>query len=401
MNDASPRAATVLVLGASRYQLEVIEAAKRLGMRVVTTDNVPENPGHRLADEAHHVDTTDVEAVIALARDVRVDGVIAPCTDVAVTTAARVGAALGLPHVPAPSTEILTSKVRFRRWLAEARLPSPAFDVIERGSEATLPRVTRPRVVKPEGSSGSKGIFVVASDAELVGRLPETFAFSRSGLAIVEDVVPGRQGSCEGVILGGELALAVVTDRETAPLPYVATAGHRVPSAFSPEERLAILGAVEFVLDAHGIDDSPFDCDFVFGDDGDVYLLEVTPRLGGNSMTRLVRAAVGVDLAEVAVRLACGAHVGSFEALGERPVAQLVLGVGRAGRLTYDEDELVALRAEPWVRDLSLDVPAGSVVEAFVNGRTRVGEATVVADSRPDLDARVAELRIRLALDAR
>lgn len=391
---------TLLVLGASRYQLEVILAGKRLGMRVATTDNVPENPGHRLADVAFSVDTTDAEGVLALARELGVAGVIAPCTDVAVTTAAKVGHALGLRHVPPPSAAILTSKIRFRRWTTEAKLPSPAFEIL-RGAADVTP-FERPRVVKPEGSSGSKGIFVVRNDADLASRLPETLSFSRTREALVEDLVPGRQGTCEGLVLDGDLAFASITDRETVAPPHVATSAHFVPSRFTPSERSRILGAVGFVLDALGIDDAPFDADFVLGDDGEVHLLELTPRLGGNALTRLVRSATDVDLADAAVRLACGEalSLADLRAVLERPTAQLVLGVSRPGALVWDEAEALALGHEPWVRDLVFDVPRGSPVLAFVNGRTRVGEVTVTASSRDELDERVTALRRRLALDA-
>ena len=74
---------TLLVLAASRYQIPIITTAKRLGYRVLTIDNVPDNPGHALADQACFIDTTDIQGVLAVARRERVDGVIAACTDVA------------------------------------------------------------------------------------------------------------------------------------------------------------------------------------------------------------------------------------------------------------------------------------------------------------------------------
>ena len=57
IEDAMPK--TILVLAASRYQLPTITSAKRLGYRVITTDNLPENPGHALADVNYLVDTLD------------------------------------------------------------------------------------------------------------------------------------------------------------------------------------------------------------------------------------------------------------------------------------------------------------------------------------------------------
>ena len=70
----------------------------------------------------------------------------------------------------------------------------------------------------------------------------------------------------------------------------------------------------------------------------------------------------------------------------------------RADQPHVDEQELARLRGEPWVRALTLDVSRGHPVEAFVNGRERVGEASIVAEGRDELDLRVEELRRRLAL---
>ncbi|CAN5923645.1 hypothetical protein BH11MYX4_BH11MYX4_04620 [soil metagenome] len=105
---------SLLVLGASRYQLEVIQKAKDLGYRVVTTDNVPGNPGHTVADQSFVVDTTDLDQVLEIARREQVIGVVAPCTDVAVPTAAHVSDALGLCGIPFQSARSLTSKLLFR-----------------------------------------------------------------------------------------------------------------------------------------------------------------------------------------------------------------------------------------------------------------------------------------------
>ncbi|CAN5923642.1 hypothetical protein BH11MYX4_BH11MYX4_04610 [soil metagenome] len=255
-----------------------------------------------------------------------------------------------------------------------------------------------PMIIKPEGSSGSKGIFIVRSREEVLERLPQTMAFSPFAQAILEQLIEGRQGTCEGVVLDGEIVFSLMTDRETAPPPFVATAGHFVPSMMAAAERERTLAQIATILAAHEIRSSPFDCDFVVSAAGVPYLLELTPRLGGNSLTRLVRESTGVDLAEVAVRLACRSPVSLSHAAAARPTAQLILGVPAPGRLAMDEAEAIALRAEVWVRDLSFDYPVGHPVDAFINGRNRVGEATLVAESRGELDVRAAELRARLRL---
>ncbi|MBX3204379.1 MAG: ATP-grasp domain-containing protein [Labilithrix sp.] len=398
---ASKSKGSLLVLGASRYQLEVIHKAKALGYRVLTLDNVPANPGHRAADESFDVDTTDIPRVVELAKRKAPRGVVAPCTDVAVTTAAHVAEALGLPGVPPASARTLTSKVLFRQFLLEAGIRVPEFRVVGAGDVDEAPPIPFgfPMIVKPDGSSGSKGIFIVRDRDELRARLPETLSFSPTKRGVVEELIDGVQGTCEGVVVDGEIVLSLVTDRRTAPAPFVVTAGHFVPSRLDERARDKTVALIGEVLAKHGVRTSPFDCDFVVDRSGEPWLLELTPRLGGNSLTRLVREALGVDLAEVAIRLACGEDPQLPRDVSVAPTAQLILGVRRPGRLRFDQAEVAALRGEPWVRDLTMDYREGDPVEAFINGRTRVGEATLNADSRDALDARAAELEARLGLD--
>ena len=391
---------SLLVLGASRYQLEVITKAQQLGYRVVTTDNVPSNPGHTVADRSYVVDTTDLAKVLEIARAEDVIGVLAPCTDVAVPTAAHVASELGLCGIPLARARSLTSKLLFRELLAREGLPVPRFQaLLPDATFDSLPELAAfPMIIKPEGSSGSKGIFIVRTPEEVLARLPETMSFSPFKRAILEQLIEGRQGTCEGIVLDGKIVFSLMTDRETAPPPFVATAGHFVPSTMGTVENERALAQIAAILALHEVKSSPFDCDFVIAKDGTPYLLELTPRLGGNSLTSLVRTATGIDLADVAVRLACRSPVTLARSPEVTPTAQLILGVPNAGRLSFDEAASSALRAEPWVRDLSFDYPSGHAVDAFVNGRNRVGEATLVAADRVTLDDHARELRRRLRL---
>lgn len=94
---------TLLMLGGSDTQVHAIERARELGIRVVTCDNRPQNPGYPLADEYYEVSTTNLDGVLDLARRLRVDGVLAYASDPAALTAAYVVERLGLPGDPLES----------------------------------------------------------------------------------------------------------------------------------------------------------------------------------------------------------------------------------------------------------------------------------------------------------
>lgn len=391
---------TLLVLAASTYQIPAIVAAKKLGYRVVTTDNVPSNPGHALADASYSVDTTDQDGVLGLAKRESISGVIASGTDVAVVTAAFVAERLNIPGPPVAAAKILTDKQRFRAFLAEVGLRCPrAIHIVD----DALPEVglfdSGKWLVKPSCSSGSKGVFIVGTDAEFLSRVAESRSFSIDHTAVLEKFVEGTQHTCEGIVENGKVTLALFTDRDTAVPPHTATTGHRVPSRMPETVQTLARRTIEQVLAQLGVDSGPFDCDFVACADG-ITLIEITPRLGGNSLSKLFKAALDFDLVSYAVQHACGDAVTLPQQSQPRPAAILILGVQRPGLLTWNELEAEALRGESWVESLLFDLPKGAAVEPFINGRCRVGEALITANNRSDIDSRLLEFKRRLALVA-
>jgi biotin carboxylase len=399
----------ILILGASAYQVPAIKRAISLGYEVATTDNVPQNPGHALAGESFQVDATDAEGVVSLAKAIKADGVLSPATDAGVVAAAEAAARLGLPGVPADAAATLTDKIRFRSFLSANELPCPRFWAFSGPAWPASP-LGAPRppgegegsqyVVKPNRSSGSKGAFIVENMEDFGGYAPEALGFSLDKTAILEEFLPGRQGTAEGVLEGGRAKAIMLTDRLTAPKPYVATWGHLAPGEFGQEGESAIVCAIERVFKLLSVTDCVFDCDFVAAGAGEVYLLELTPRLGGNSLTALCSASLGLDLADYAVRLACGDFAPCVPKLKPTPAAIILLGVLSPGRAAWDRKEERALRKEKWVSRLTFDVSPGTKVEPFINGRRRLGEALIEANGRDGLREKIQELRRRLRLRA-
>ncbi len=390
---------TLLVLAASRYQLDTIRCAQSLGYRVVTTDNRPDNPGHALSDRAYGVDTRDGDGVLAIARAEGIAGVISPCTDAAMPTLAHIAARLGLPGPTPQAVAICTSKLGFRHFLQQHGFAVPQVIDLTDGKIPELDWSTSARILKPDCSSGAKGVFIVRSADEVRQRLPDTLAHSLSGRALLETFIPGTQHTLEGILNRGAFALACLTDRLTPPHPFATTLGHLVPSAVPAPVRQQALSTILDVCHRLGITDGPIDCDLVIHD-GQTYMLELSPRMGGNSLGRLVTTACDVDLVSYSVRFACGDAPSLPADPQPRPTAVLLLGCWRAGRLHYDVDAATRLRAEPWVTTLEIDQPLGAAVEPFINGRHRLGEALIIAPDRDTLAQRIRILQDGLGLES-
>lgn len=384
---------TLLVLGAASYQLDVIREAQRRGLRVAVVDNVAASPGHRIADASYVVSTRDVDEVERIARSESVRGIVAACTDVAVPTASIVAARLGLPGPPAAAVDIVTSKAAFRRWQRQEGLPSPETYALN-GSASVRPKGRV--IVKPDRSSGSKGTRIVEEERGIDEAITAARSFGDG--VVVERLVDGHHVTVEGLLRRGELAWELVLDRQTAPDPWCATIGHRLPTTLTPVEVERAVDAVARTVRRLGFEEGPVDADLVIADEP--VLLELSPRLGGNEIASLAQLASDVNLAGAAIDAALGFPTRLPDEAEPRPSGVILLGVDEEGALSYDERAVKALTAEPWVARLELD-PPGTPVRPFTDGRAAVGRALITGRDRRDVDLRAGEVLSAIRARAR
>ncbi|MCK5682320.1 ATP-grasp domain-containing protein [bacterium] len=389
----------LMVLGASLYQLEAIGSALDSGLTVITVDNRLENPGHRLAHNSYNIDTTDIEAVFTVAVQEGIAGIIAPATDVALPTAAVVAERLGLPGPGAAAAATLCHKVRFRDLQKKLKLPSPKVAHLKAAMPDHDLFTAHPWIIKPTRSSGSKGIFIIKSLAQYLDFLPQSRLNSLDGEVVLEEYIEGFQGTVEGVLSDYRVSLAFFLDRRTALPPYVATHGHHLPTLLAPHLQARIVAQLEVIFQKLAVKEGPFDADFVVSADSErCSILEMAPRLGGNSISRLIALATGFDLVDFSIKTALGlAPELPVEAV-LTPTAVCLLGVEQDGLLAYDQAFAAELETCPWIHDLDFEVAPLTPVKAFINGRHRVGQLFIQAPTRALLDARVEQVLNGLTL---
>jgi len=152
----------ILLLGGSAQQVVAIETAKRLGYYTVLCDFLPDNPGQYVADQFYLVSTTDKKAVLEVAKQEQIAGILAYASDPAAPTAAFVAEQMNLPGSPYKAVEILCNKDLFRKFLAEHNFYTPKASGYQ-NTQAALADIKNgvfkmPVIVKPVDSSGSKGV---------------------------------------------------------------------------------------------------------------------------------------------------------------------------------------------------------------------------------------------------
>ena len=302
----------VLMLGGARQQIPVITCAKDMGLHVITCDYLPDNPGHKYADEYYNISTTDKEAVLELARRLKISGIVAYASDPAAPTAAYVAEKLGLPGNPYQAVEILTRKDLFRAFLAEHRFCTPTAGGYDSYEEALadIGRFRFPVMVKPVDASGSKGVVKVSSPAELEDAVAEALTYSRRGRIIVEEFIvkKGYQVSGDGFSVDGKLVFTsygneLYSGKGTR--EYVAL-GEFWPSLLTAEQKARIDAELQRLITALGMRTSAYNIEVILDEQDNVYILELGPRNGGSYIPQLIKYATGVDTVAYTVKAAIG-----------------------------------------------------------------------------------------------
>ena len=302
----------VLMLGGSVYQTYAIKAARDMGYYVITCDYLPSNPGHKFAHEYHNVSTTDKEAVLSLARNLKVDGVVAYASDPAAPTAAYVCEQLGLPTSPYKSVEILSKKHLFRKYLAEHGFNVPKARSYRTYEEALadIESFSLPVMVKPVDSSGSKGINKLTDKSQLKAFVDDALSYSRDKIFLIEEflVKAGPQISGDAFSVDGKLVFhclgnefySTKVDKDFAPL------GECWPTVMPQSVIDTLEQDLQRLITSLGMRSTAYNVEAIYATDGKVYILELGARSGGSLIPQVTALATGVDMVPYVIKAALG-----------------------------------------------------------------------------------------------
>jgi biotin carboxylase len=301
----------ILFLGAAPSQVPPLLYAREQGHYVITCDYLPDNPGHKIADEWHNVSTTDTEKVLALAKKIKIDGVVAYASDPAAPTAAFVAEKMGLPGNPYQSVLTLARKDLFRAFLKKHDFNVPrsrSFSDRER-ARTWLNEIDVPVYVKPIDSSGSKGITRLTNASQFDEAFDHALTYSREKMVVVEQEIvrSGYQVAGDGFVVNGNLVFRCWADEHFDKL-----CNGLVPigQTFPPSHKNILLETAhkesQRLISLLGMKTGALNFDFVFTEDGKFYFLELGPRNGGCLIPEVIRYATGVDLIKFTVDAALG-----------------------------------------------------------------------------------------------
>ena len=380
----------IMLLGGSRYLRPVIKAAHELGYYVITCDYLPDNYAHKFADEYCNVSILDKEAVLRTAVEKKIDGIMSFGCDPGVVTAAYVAEKMGLPSVGSyEAVSILQNKGRFRKFLADNGFNVPTAKEYKspEAAMAELDLFHWPVIVKPTDSAGSKGVTRVDDPAKMREAIDYAVSYSFTKEFIVEDFLEkvGCSTDSDSFSVDGELKFVSFDAQhfdEDAANPYT-PAAYSWPATLSEAHQQELAGEIQRLISLLGLKSSIYNIETRECTDGKAYIMECSPRGGGNRLAEMIRYATGVDMIKAAVLAAVGEPITEVE---QKPYdgywAEIVIHSNETGtfdKLTVDD------RFSGNLIEEDLWVSKGDRVNGFVAANDSLGTLVFRFDEEAEM----------------
>ncbi len=309
-----------------------------------------------------------------LARTETIDRVV-PLDDFDLEMAAAVREHLRIPGMGETTTRFFRDKLAMRVRAREAGLNIPEFVHVlnDRRIEEFLQAVPAPWVLKPRMLAGAIGIKKVHSRDE-AWRLIEMLGDERS-FYLLERYIPGDIFHVDSIVYEREIRFAIASGYGAPPMEVSHGGGvfsTRTLERGSEIER-GLIDKNRQVLDALGLLRGVSHTEFIRGrEDGRIYFLETSARVGGAHIADLVEAATGINVwaewAKVEIAGGEGAYVAP-EARGD--YAGLLVSLARQewpDTSAYDAPEIVWRMKKLHHVGLIVRAPDGKRVEALLAG---------------------------------
>ncbi|NIF89965.1 ATP-grasp domain-containing protein [Burkholderia sp. Cy-637] len=402
----------------TRPGIQALEAAKQAGHTVslITSgkfdwllDDAGRQARARLVDHSWSAeDTQDPDAVHAALRAClaahRVDAVLSTLHMCALP-AAMAAEREGLRGTSVAGIQNARNKARCRDLLVAAGVPSVRHALVGsiEAARAALREIGYPVIVKPATGMGKVLTSIVHDDAALaahfaqaaaqIGGLEEGVRDEISLEFVIEEIAVGPLYSIEvAASAHGEWAPLAIVRRKTGRHNPVLEMGSSIPSGLSDDEYQTAADYAIRVVKTLGLDLGFFHVEFIYTREGP-QLVEVNPRIAGGAIPDLIRAASGVNLFELLVRV----YLGERLDLGRLPThlaaSHSFLG---ADHDCVVREDLPPDWFEPFLARLhsgSADIRPGMMLRRMDTNYGVAGVVRMTADSYAEVVRQVAGIR--------
>ena len=298
---------TVLFLDVNETVEDAIKYAKRCGYRVITSDNNPSHIGHQMADKDYSISTYDIDGLKSIVEKEHVDGIVYMASANGLYGASRLNELYHLPGISYSTEQLFSNKKLFREFLQKNGFDNPVFQSVKSIEEIDFSKIEYPVIVKPaDAGGGNEGVSKVLNQKELFEAVNKALKVPLCTTAIIESFIESNlemSGDC--LISNGEIKLLYLGKHmhiaENNIRHYASIYSSDVIPNYIYCKIKHILGRLISLINLQfGV----LNIQLRVGYNEKIYFIEINPRHGGNQSFRLMNLGYGVNMSEIAVKLA-------------------------------------------------------------------------------------------------
>ena len=384
----------LVAVGAGRWQVPGIKAARMAGLNVIAVDAESNAQGFHHANRFVEADIRNSSAVIAAISEagIRPDGAIAFCNEAGMLTTAEIRKHFEMPCTGIEVTKALTNKGIQRAKWTEANVPGPKWVVVRLDSEVppALEKIGGTVIFKPVDSAGSRGVSVIRPGEAWENAFRTAMDNSLLGEVIIEAFIVGIEYTVETFTHHGETYILAITSKKKVPGTHGTVACELESAQLGRETRCMVESVVKEALYALGYMDGPGHTEFLLTNDGEIFLVESAGRGGGFMVADgIVPMTSGFNLAGACALQAVGLEPELPKNISQKSVVLRFVPSceGKVVSISgFDpDDEMAGVISEPMVflgQELGKAKSDGDRMAFILSAADTLPEARIKADLR-------------------
>jgi biotin carboxylase len=286
----------LFVLGTGPSQMDLIKLAKQYGMKIYACSSRQGDIAEKFADEFIQIDIADIEKVIDYAKSNSIDTIYSVGSDFGIYTAHVISKRLNLPLFNALLNYNFIDKINQKNLLKNYLNDIEFLEV--KDFKDLMDWNSFPCVIKPADSQGQRGVYFINNQSDLESAFKISLNYSKSKRVLLEKFIEGQEYSVNGYLVNSKIVFLFTTERESlGPIHSWKPYRHKI------SKQIIELGNkykhdFEEILKNLKFTNGPFYAQFKLNG-VKINLFEITPRLDGCHIWRLIYLSTGINLLQI------------------------------------------------------------------------------------------------------
>ena len=380
----------IFILGGSHSDYPLVESSIISGFEIITSGNRPDHPSHWSAHKYIPGDFSNKASILEIAKDQKIDFIVAGANDYALISASYVAEKLDLfGYDTFENTLKIHHKDKFKLLAHQLDLPISEFEIIDEYSQYENKKYSYPVLIKPINLTGGKGMTLVEPFQSIKSAIDYAQAVSKQNIVIVEKWFEGSLHSYSTYVQDSRVVFEYFDTELCLYQDFLVSTSLSI-CKISVKLKKQLKESTERIVNSLGLVNGVFHCQFMVKKN-QMIILEYTRRISGDLYSKVIQLISGFRHSDLFIGPVTNPNF-YFEMNNKK---KLITNVARHCITSLNngffKGILVDDEIKPFIHSITLNVPLGSKVTS--DGRSKVATAILIFPNQIIMQDKTYELK--------